>query len=47
VTSSRRRFGLAAMAVATMLLAIFWATLGWEAGPPIYDGLPLQTEPYR
>ena len=47
MTSSRRRFGLAAMAVATMLLAIFWATRGWEAGPPIYDGLPLQTEPYR
>jgi hypothetical protein len=29
------------------LLAVFWATRGRDAGPPIYDGLPLQTEPYR
>ncbi len=33
--------------VAGSLLAVFWATREWGAGPPIYDGLPLQTEPYR
>ena len=47
MSPSRRRLGLGALAVAATLLAVFWATRGWEAGPPIYDGLPLQTEPYR
>jgi hypothetical protein len=36
-----------ALVVAATLLAAFWATREWDAGPPIYDGLPLQTEPYR
>jgi hypothetical protein len=44
---SRLRVGVGALAVAATLLVVFWATRGWEAGPPIYDGLPLQTEPYR
>jgi hypothetical protein len=35
------------LAAAATLLVVFWATRGWDAGPPIYDGLPLQTEPYR
>jgi hypothetical protein len=47
VSASRRRLGLGALAVAATLLAIFWTTREWDAGPPIYDGLPLQTEPYR
>ena len=47
MSPSRRRLGLGALALAATLLAVFWATRGWEAGPPIYDGLPLQTEPYR
>lgn len=46
-TSARQRVGLGTLAVAAILLAVFWATRGWDAGPPIYDGLPLQTEPYR
>jgi hypothetical protein len=45
--STQRRVGLAALAMAATLLAVFWATRGRDAGPPIYDGLPLQTEPYR
>lgn len=44
---SRRRVGLGALAVAAALLAVFWSAREWDAGPPIYDGLPLQTEPYR
>jgi hypothetical protein len=47
VSASRRRAGLGALAAAAMVLAVFWATRGWGSGPPIYDGLPLQTEPYR
>jgi hypothetical protein len=47
VSVSRRQVGLGALAVAATLLAVFWTTREWDAGPPIYDGLPLQTEPYR
>jgi hypothetical protein len=47
VNVSRRRVGLGTLAVAAALLAVFWSTREWDAGPPIYDGLPLQTEPYR
>lgn len=44
---TRVRVGLGALVVAATLLVVFWTTRGWDAGPPIYDGLPLQTEPYR
>jgi hypothetical protein len=47
VTVSRRRVGLGALAVAAIALTVFWANREWDAGPPIYDGLPLRTEPYR
>jgi hypothetical protein len=47
VSASRRRFGLAVLVVAASSLAVVWGVRGSHTGPPIYDGLPLQTEPYR
>jgi hypothetical protein len=47
VSVSRLRLGLGVLTLAGSLLAVFWVTRGWQGGPPIYDGLPLQTEPYR
>jgi hypothetical protein len=47
VTWSRQRLGLVTLGAAFVLLALVWVVRGSHAGPPIYDGLPLQTEPYR
>jgi hypothetical protein len=44
---SGRRLGLGALALAASLLAVFWTTREWGSTPPLYDGLPLQSEPYR
>lgn len=44
---SSRRLGIGALAVAASLLVVFWTTREWGTTPPVYDGLPLQTEPYR